>query len=268
VPDRRRPSNRYELITCAWSGHVLVGLDAATITADDALVAREDEGGRWYRCLRCDDWVRRTLPAEPARERIPPRDEIRLPLRGAALRDRYVLRLIAVDRAIHVIVLTGLAIALFTFAAHDQALHHDYQNIMNDLAGGTPGASQARGLLGYLGRAFKYSPTHLRILAFVLLVFAALEGTEMVGLWLNKRWAEYLTFIATTALVPFEVYELTNSISAFKLIALIINLAVVIYLLLAKRLFGLRGGYAAEHARREATSGWGALERATPGLPT
>jgi uncharacterized membrane protein (DUF2068 family) len=262
-----RPANRYELFTCAWSDHVLVGLDAATITADDALVAREDAEGRWFRCLRCDDWVRRAPPAGPGRERVPSRDEIHLPLRGAALRDRYILRLIAVDRAIHVVVLTGLAIALFTFAANDQALHHDYQNIMNDLAGGTPGASQARGLLGYFGRAFKYSPTHLRILAFVLLAFAALEASEMVGLWLNKRWAEYLTFIATTALVPFEVYELTNGLSAFKLVALIINLAVVIYLLLAKRLFGLRGGSAADHARREATSGWGAIERATTPAP-
>jgi uncharacterized membrane protein (DUF2068 family) len=267
VPGRRRPSNRYELLTCAWSGHVLVGADAATITPDDALVARQDGDSRWHRCLRCDDWVRLTPPEKPGRERVETRDEIALPLRGAALRDRYVLRLIAVDRAIHVIVLTGLAIALFTFAAHDHALHHDYQNIMNDLAGGTPGASQARGLLGYFGRAFKYSPTHLRILAIVLLAFAALEGSEMVGLWLNKRWAEYLTFVATTALVPFEVYELTNSVSAFKLIALIINLAVVIYLLLAKRLFGLRGGHAAEQARRHASSGWGAIERATPGLP-
>jgi uncharacterized membrane protein (DUF2068 family) len=262
-----RPANRYELFTCAWSDHVLVGLDAAAITADDALVVREDAGARWYRCLRCDDWVRRSAPADPGRERVPSRDDIKLPLRGAALRDRYVLRLIAVDRAIHVIVLTGLAVALFTFAAHDQALHHDYQNIMNDLAGGTPGASQARGLLGYFGRAFKYSPAHLRILGFVLLAFAALEASEMVGLWLNKRWAEYLTFIATTALVPFEVYELTNSISAFKIIALVINLAVVIYLLLAKRLFGLRGGHAAEHARREATGGWSAIERATTPAP-
>ena len=222
---------------------------------------------RWHRCLRCDDWVRLALPAEPGRPRVETRDEIALPLRGAALRDRYILRLIAVDRAIHVIVLTGLAVALFTFAAHDQALHHDYQNIMNDLAGGTPGASQARGLLGYFGRAFKYSPTLLRFLGFVLLAFAALEASEMVGLWLNKRWAEYLTFIATTALVPFEIYELTNSVSAFKLIALIINLAVVIYLLFAKRLFGLRGGHAAEEARRRESSGWGAIERATPGLP-
>ena len=247
---------------------MLVGVGAATVTPEDALVVRQDGDLRWHRCLRCDDWVPLTPPQKPGRERVETRDEITLPLRGSALRDRYVLRLIAVDRAIHVVVLTGLSIALFTFAAHDQALHHDYQNIMNDLAGGTPGASQARGLLGYFGRAFKYSPTHLRVLALVLIAFAALEAAEAVGLWLNKRWAEYLTFIATTALVPYEIYELTNGLSAFKLIALIINLAVVIYLLLAKRLFGLRGGHAAEEARREATSGWGAIERATPGLST
>jgi uncharacterized membrane protein (DUF2068 family) len=265
VPGRRRPTNRYELLTCAWSGHFLVGTDAATITSDDALVVRDEDAVRWHRCLRCDAWVGRAAPAQPGRERVEQRDEIQLPLRGSALRDRYILRLIAVDRAIHVIVLGGLAIALFTFAAHDLALHHDYQDIMNDLAGGAPGASQARGVLGYLGRAFKYSPTHLRILALVLTAFAALEAAEMVGLWLNKRWAEYLTFIATTALVPFEIYELTNGVSAFKLIALVINLAVVIYLLLAKRLFGLRGGHGAEHARRELSSGWSAIERATPG---
>ena len=246
---------------------MLVGTDVATIHADDALVARQYDGVRWYRCLRCDSWVPPGAAGAPEPGPQPDGDEIALPLRGAALRDRYVLRLIAVDRAIHVIVLTALAIALFTFAANDQALHHDYQNIMNDLAGGTPGASQARGVLGYFGRAFKYSPTHLRVLATVLLAFAVLEAAEMVGLWRNRRWAEYLTFIATTALVPFEVYELTNGLSAFKIIALVINLAVVIYLLLAKRLFGLRGGHAAEHARREATSGWGAIARATPRPP-
>jgi len=267
VPGRRRPSNRYELFTCAWSGHVLVGTDAATVTPDDALLVRAEGAVRWHRCLRCDCWVALAAPDRPTRARVEQRGEIRLPLRGAALRDRYVLRLIALDRAVHVIVLIGLAIALLTFAAHDRALHHDYQNIMNDLAGGTPGASQARGVLGYFGRAFKYSPTHLRVLALVLIAFAALEAAEGVGLWLNKRWAEYLTFIATTALVPFEVYELTIGVSAFKLVALVINLAVVIYLLLAKRLFGLRGGHPAEHARRERSSGWGAIERATPGAP-
>jgi uncharacterized membrane protein (DUF2068 family) len=234
------------------------------IAPDDALLMREDGPVRWHRCLRCDSWVQRPKPERPTRERVESRDEIQLPLRGAALRDRYVLRLIALDRAIHVVVLSSLAIVLFTFAAHDQTLHRDYENIMNALAGGAPGASQVRGVLGYLGRAFKYSPAHLRILALILLAYAALEATEMVGLWFNKRWAEYLTFIATTVLVPYEVYELTISVSVFKLVTLVINLAVVLYLLIAKRLFGLRGGHRADEARRELTSGWGAIERATP----
>jgi len=91
-----------------------------------------------------------------------------------------------------------------------------------------------------------------------------LEGVEAVGLWLQKRWAEYLTFLATTLFLPLEVYELTKTVSPFKVIALIINLAVVIYLLYAKRLFGLRGGAAAEEALREQDVGWEALQRATP----
>ena len=51
------------------------------------------------------------------------------------------------------------------------------------------------------------------------------------------------------------------------MIGFIINLAVVIYLLYKKRLFGLRGGGAAEEAERAADGGWPAIERATPATP-
>ena len=101
----------------------------------------------------------------------------------------------------------------------------------------------------------------------VLAAYAALEGAEAVGLWFQRRWAEYLTFVATTALLPLEVYELSHRVSAFKVVALIVNLAIVVYLLLAKRLFGLRGGAAADAAERERDSGWPALERTTPPVP-
>jgi hypothetical protein len=53
-------------------------------------------------------------------------------------------------------------------------------------------------------------------------------------------------------------------VSPFKLIAFIVNLAIVIYLLFAKRLFGLRGGAAAEEELRERDVGVEALLRATP----
>ena len=49
------------------------------------------------------------------------------------------------------------------------------------------------------------------------------------------------------------------------MVALVLNLAVAVYLLLAKRLFGLRGGGKAERAEHDADIGWPAIERATPG---
>ena len=111
-----------------------------------------------------------------------------------------------------------------------------------------------RGILGYLRKAFEYSPRHLVHLGLVVTAYAALEATEMVGLWFNKRWAEYLTLVATTLLVPLEIYELVLGVSAFKVVTLVINLAIVVYLLLAKRLFGLRGGHRAEVERRRRDS--------------
>jgi uncharacterized membrane protein (DUF2068 family) len=91
-----------------------------------------------------------------------------------------------------------------------------------------------------------------------------LEGIEAVGLWYTKRWAEYLTFIATTVLLPLEIYELTHRVSALKIIGFIVNVAVVVYLLYAKRLFGLRGGGKADEDLREMDMSWEALEHATP----
>lgn len=242
----------------------MVGTEAAEVRPEDNLVAREADGVRWYRCLRCDAWLPADTPSSPMRERVPPREEIEIPDRGPILRDRYVLRLIAVERAVHVVVLSLLAVVLLLFARHDSSLHRAYNDIMSDLSGTNPGEAQVRGVLGYLGRAFKYSPTRLIQLGLLVAAYAGLEATEMVGLWLTKRWAEYLTFIATTLLVPIELYELSLKVSVFKVVTLVINLAIVVYLLLAKRLFGLRGGHRAELERRREFGGWGAIERNTP----
>jgi uncharacterized membrane protein (DUF2068 family) len=260
----RRPEYRYELLTCAWKGHVEVGMDAARVTLDDYLVVREIDGHRWYRCLRCDGWFPKAMPDVPSMDLVPGRDEIEVPDRGPVLRDRYVLRLIAVDRAVHVLVLSALAVALFAFASHHAALQHDYNQIMNDLSGGDPGATSVRGVLGHLRNAFHYSPKHLMELGIIISAYAALEATEMVGLWMAKRWAEYLTFVATTLLVPFELYEIATKVSVFKIVTLVINVAIVVYLLLAKRLFGLRGGHQVEEERRQRLTGWEAIERAIP----
>jgi uncharacterized membrane protein (DUF2068 family) len=93
---------------------------------------------------------------------------------------------------------------------------------------------------------------------------ASLEAVEMAGPWFGKRWSEYLTFVATTAFVPLEVYELTTSFGWLKLVTFIMNVAVVIYLLLGKRLFAPRGG---DQACRHGNSGWEAIDRRPPVKP-
>jgi hypothetical protein len=98
-------------------------------------------------------------------------------------------------------------------------------------------------------RSFNYKHSTLDLVAILLGAYAVIELIEAVGLWLAKRWGEYFAVVATAAFIPIEVHELLHKASGFKIATFVINVAAVLYLLLAKRLFGLRGGKAA--AERE-----------------
>ena len=82
------------------------------------------------------------------------------------------------------------------------------------------------------------SPARLEALGLGAFLYAALFATEGVGLWLRKRWAEFLTVIATLTFVPVAVFELTRKVSPSRLAALAVNLVVVAYL--ARRLLSRR----------------------------
>ena len=70
----------------------------------------------------------------------------------------------------------------------------------------------------------------LKILSAGTFIYAAIFFTEGTGLWFRKRWAEYFTIITTSSLLPIEIYELVKHASLGKWFALLINLAVVAYL--------------------------------------
>jgi uncharacterized membrane protein (DUF2068 family) len=265
-PSRFVPRWHWELLACGVAGHELVGIDADRIRPQDALVAREQGGVRWHRCLRCDSWLPIAHPEHPAREHPPDRDDIELPLRGRPLRDKVVLRLIAINRALHFLVLGALGVAILLFASNRQHFRSAFYRVVTDLQGGAvTGAGHAKhGLLKEIDRLFSLQSSRLHLFAAVVLVYAAVEGIEAVGLWRQQRWAEYLTFLVTSSLLPLEVYELANRLSPLKVVAFVINVAVVGYLLYAKRLFGIRGGVEAEERERAADVGWGALERTAP----
>jgi uncharacterized membrane protein (DUF2068 family) len=264
---RRRRQLDWELITCGISGHVLVGREAGPARPEDALVVQDHDGVRWHRCLRCDVWIPLPLPEHPAHEHPPDRSEIVVPLRGRALHDRIVLRLIAIDRIFHFIVLALLGVGVLAFAAHRASLRDAYYRILSAVQGGVAGGpvqtSGHVGILHELDRLFTLNGGALHEVGIALLAYGVLEGAEAIGLWHGKRWAEYLTFIATTLLLPLEIYEIVHKGSALKVIGFLINLAVVVWLLYRKRLFGLRGGGAADKAEREWDMSWEEIERAT-----
>jgi uncharacterized membrane protein (DUF2068 family) len=60
--------------------------------------------------------------------------------------------------------------------------------------------------------------------------YGVLELVEGVGLWLRKRWAEWLTVVATSLLVPLELYELVKKPSPLKAAGLVVNILIVVYL--------------------------------------
>jgi uncharacterized membrane protein (DUF2068 family) len=265
---RPRRKIDWELVACGFSGHALVGTDAAELRPQDAVVARDQGPVRWHRCLRCDCWVALPRPEAPTRPHPPDREEIVIPPRGKALRDKVVLRLIAIDRAFHFVILVLLGIAVIAFAGNEKSLRDTYYRILTDLQGGVAGGpvqtSGHVGILHELDKLFSLHSGTLREVGIGLLAYGLLEGIEAVGLWYTKRWAEYLTFLATTILLPLEIYEIIHRRSGLKIVGFIVNLVIVVYLLYAKRLFGLRGGGAADEALRAKDTSWEAIERATP----
>jgi uncharacterized membrane protein (DUF2068 family) len=70
----------------------------------------------------------------------------------------------------------------------------------------------------------------VRVVAVLALGYGLLELVEGTGLWLDQLWAEYLTVIATSLLIPLELYELVRHPTALKAGGLAVNVLIVAYL--------------------------------------
>jgi uncharacterized membrane protein (DUF2068 family) len=270
---KRKPSHLkvyYELVACGFHGHRLVGLDASTVTPEDAELVRDGGSVRWHRCLRCDSWVGLGPPKQPTRERVPGRDEIEVPLRGKPLRDRFVLRLIAIDRVFHFVILSALGLAIVFFAHDKNRLKGEYTRILNAIQGAAGGPlfdTRHNSILHQINHLFTLSTSKLYLIGFGVLVYASIQAIEAVGLWYARRWAEYLTVFELAVLLPIEIRELMIRVTPLKLITFGINILIILYLVIAHRLFGIRGGAKAHHAEVEHDTGWTALDRHTPDTP-
>jgi uncharacterized membrane protein (DUF2068 family) len=237
-----------EGLACALSRHHTPAADVAELRPEDnGLGVELPDGRRLCRCVRCDAWHVRDAPATPEAEHLPPLDELDVPSRGRPLRDSIVLKLIAIDKAAHAVVFGIAAIFLAILHFKYGVFHDTVKDLQNGLAG-----SEHPLLTRQLNRLIDVSSGTITLLIVVALAYMVLEAVEAVGLWKEQRWAEYLTAIATASLLPLEIYELTERVTVLRIGALVVNLAILVYLVVRKRLFGVRGGHAAEVAEQRA----------------
>jgi len=79
-------------------------------------------------------------------------------------------------------------------------------------------------------QACDLSDTRLRAIGIGCLVYSAIFFVEGVGLYLERRWAEYLTIVATGSLIPIELYGIAHHATLGKFAILAVNIAIVAYL--------------------------------------
>lgn len=238
----------WNLRVCSRRGHITYAPDEPRLRA--RLHAATPLGVAW-RCLRCGDFVmgepHGSGPADHAPE-VP---------RGRALRDLFILRFLAVERVLRGVFIVLAAWAVWEFSNAQDAVQRFFERnltVFRPIAVHYHYDLNHSPMVDSIRHAFRFQHSTLLAVAAALLGYALIEIVEGFGLWAGRRWAEYLTVVATAAFLPLEVYELTEKVSSAKLVTLALNILAVLYILFAKRLFGLRGGAAAfEAERREAS---------------
>ena len=145
-------------------------------------------------------------------------------------RSDIVLRLIAIERLARGLLLLAVGAVLSVRTHTNWAAR--LRNWANDL-----GLDPYRHVVvaRLINRAAALTPRQLLVIGVGAMAYGALELVEGAGLWHRRRWAEYLTVIATAIFIPLEVWELAHRPSLLKAGGLVVNLLVVAYLIVMLR---------------------------------
>jgi uncharacterized membrane protein (DUF2068 family) len=187
------------------------------------------------RCLRCGDFAL----GEPHGRG--PAEEAPMIMRGKALRQSIILRVLGVERFFRGVVIALVAYAVWKFRGARGAIQATLDRDLPIFRAAGFKVDQMTAI-HELEKALAAKPTTLALITLLLTAYALVEFIEGVGLWLLKRWGEYFAVVATSVFLPLEIYDLSRGITMTRVVTFTINVAAVIYLLISKRLFGLRGG--------------------------
>jgi uncharacterized membrane protein (DUF2068 family) len=233
----------WSLLGCGRSGHVTYAPDEP---GPREQLRGQTAGGEAWQCLRCAAFV-----PGPATQHGPAgaAPAVR---RGKEVRSALILRLFAVERYLRALAFFGLAWALWLFRSARESISAAFSRelpVLRELFSQLGVSIDHSKLVGLVEHALTLSSRSITLLAAGLAGYAVVEVIEGTGLWLGRRWGEYFAMVATSVGLPLEIYDLTRKVTVTTLIFFAVNLALVLYLVIAKRLFGARGGRRAYEAR-------------------
>jgi uncharacterized membrane protein (DUF2068 family) len=237
----------WSLYRCGRAGHITYAPDEERLS--EQMRASTASGDLWQ-CLRCGAFV----PGQP--DGTGPAAQAPAVKRGKQIRGDFILKLFAIERGFRVLLYGAVAFGLWKFTSARltliQAFDKDVpviRSLFQQL-----GFNVNRSLIHELHKLLHISPTKLTFIAAGITALAVISGFEAFALWQARRWGEYFAMIVTSIGLPIEIYELTTSITVTKIILLVLNLLLVVYLVYSRRLFGVRGGKHAYESRLRADS--------------
>jgi uncharacterized membrane protein (DUF2068 family) len=139
-------------------------------------------------------------------------------------RDR-LLGWIAAERGVRAVVLLAVGLVLVTHP------HANWASDISNLARRLGLDPSGTGIRKIIEKIRHISAHQDMVFGVVALAYGVLEGVEAYGLYMRKRWAEWLTVLATALLLIPEALELAKSASPLKVGGIVVNLLVVGYLL-------------------------------------
>ncbi len=256
----------WSLHRCGRRGHVTYAPDEADLRE---YVSASTGSGELWQCLRCGTYV----AGEP--QASGPAADAPTVRRDREIRGDFILKLFAIERAFRVLLFGAVAYGIWKFASARLTIAQAFNKelpIVRTLFSQL-GFTISNSLLDRLHKVLHISTMNLHLIALGIAGLAVVSGIEAFALWQAKRWGEYFAMIVTSLGLPVEAYELYKAITVTKSLLLALNLLLVVYLVVSRRLFGVRGGRRAYEARLRSESvidaaASAAAARAAAGPPT
>ncbi len=140
-------------------------------------------------------------------------------------RHNSLLILIAAFKLAQALLFAAVGVGAF------RLLHKDIGDTLEQLVNHLRFNPESRLVNFILEKATLVDDHMLRRIGAVVFIYAGLDLTEGIGLYLEKAWAEYLTLAITASFLPWEIFEVFRRVTTIRVSLLALNALVFIYLL-------------------------------------